>query len=121
MKWNDQLYLAKQIANAIKHLYHNNIMHGNLWYYTFESESPFGYDCLIGIIHGKRETDAIGTPREYSLFMKIVRFMIHDANKCPSIHGIGTDVDYHKAFWIYKLSSEIDIKNIFKNNLDNLS
>ncbi|RIB16493.1 hypothetical protein C2G38_2189823 [Gigaspora rosea] len=23
-------------------------------------------------------------------------------------YGIGTDVDYHKAFWMYKLSSEID-------------
>ncbi|RIB16490.1 hypothetical protein C2G38_2189819 [Gigaspora rosea] len=23
-------------------------------------------------------------------------------------HGIGTDVDYHKAFWMHKLSSEID-------------
>ncbi|CAG8695933.1 20638_t:CDS:2, partial [Gigaspora margarita] len=36
-------------------------------------------------------------------------------------HGIGTDVDYNKAFWMYKLSSEIDIKNILKNNLNNLS
>ncbi|RIB27583.1 hypothetical protein C2G38_2160216 [Gigaspora rosea] len=31
----------------------------------FESESPLGYDCLITIIHGKRESEVIGTPREY--------------------------------------------------------
>ncbi|CAG8799743.1 38597_t:CDS:2 [Gigaspora margarita] len=24
-------------------------------------------------------------------------------------HGIGTDIDYHKAFWMYKLSSESDV------------
>ncbi|RIB27581.1 hypothetical protein C2G38_2012042 [Gigaspora rosea] len=292
MKWNDKLYIAKQIANAIKHLHDNNIIHGNLnsenifihkgsikisslssqsfieqnqyqhllsfvqyfdpqylqnlqtykldqssdiysigvlfWEISsgtipFESESPFGYDCLIAIIHGKRESEVIGTPREYSLIYKDC--WCHDANKRPSIqyvvthlnkiviiedfeeyameedeiqldqvdqrittykiddqhsllqallqlfitlfntttnsiqiinnlfnyfevhqidpslifnqlayqdynfsmigyfheHGIGTDVDYHKAFWMYKLSSEIDVKNIFKNNLDNLS
>ncbi|KAF0511327.1 calmodulin-dependent protein kinase [Gigaspora margarita] len=167
MKWNDKLYLAKQIANAINvGVLLWEISSGTI---PFESESPFDYDCLIAIIHGNRESEVIGTPRKYSLIHKDC--WCHDANKRPSIqyvvahlnkiviveefeeyameedgsnpsfifnqfayqyynfsmigyfheHGIGTDVDYNKAFWMYKLSSEIDIKNILKNNLNNLS
>ncbi|RIB30635.1 hypothetical protein C2G38_2152090 [Gigaspora rosea] len=88
MKWNDKLYLSKQIANAIKHLHDNNIyfdpqylqslqtykldqssdinnVGALLWEISsgtipFESELPFDYDCLIAIIHGKRESDIAG-------------------------------------------------------------
>ncbi|RIB26924.1 kinase-like domain-containing protein [Gigaspora rosea] len=278
MGWRNKLRLAKQIANAIKHLHANNIIHGHLnsenilinkgnvkisgfpskifmnqnqyqnllsfvqyfdpkylqnlksynlnqssdvysvgvllWEISsgtipFESESPFGYNCLLDIIRGKRETEITGTPREYSLIYKDC--WNYDASKRPNIqqvvarlnkinelmieefdlihiqqntdqedqqssnktderhlvigkllqffisqfnstiktsqitknltnyfetnqidpflifnqlayqdynfsmigyfyeHGIGTDVDYHKAFWMYKLSSESDI------------
>ncbi|CAG8805785.1 5597_t:CDS:1, partial [Racocetra fulgida] len=36
-------------------------------------------------------------------------------------YGVGTEIDYQKAFWMYKLSSESEVKNDFENNLDNLS
>ncbi|CAG8646996.1 17863_t:CDS:2, partial [Racocetra persica] len=52
----------------------------------FESDSPFGYNCLHDIINGKRETEIPGTPREYSLIYKDC--WNHHANKRPSIRQV---------------------------------
>ncbi|KAF0425105.1 kinase-like protein [Gigaspora margarita] len=100
MTWNDKLYLAKQISSAIN-------VRVLLWEISngavpFESESPFGYDCLIAIIHGKRETDAIGTPQEYSLIYEDC--WSHDSNKRPSIQSFFNTVFNQLAYQDYNFS-----------------
>ncbi|KAF0525306.1 kinase-like domain-containing protein [Gigaspora margarita] len=154
----------------------------------FESESPFGFDCINAIVCGKRETEVIGTLQEYSMIYRDC--WKHYSNQRPNIqhvvscldkisfqadifqlfidqfnitanssqtvsklnqyfennqinpiiifdqltdqdynssmigyfyeHGIGTEIDYYKAFELYNNSSNNDIKNIVSNPLDDL-
>ncbi|CAG8611867.1 591_t:CDS:2, partial [Cetraspora pellucida] len=170
MRWRDKLLFSKQIANGIKHLHSNNIIHGHLnsenvlvhkgsikicgfssrifmkqnqyqhllsfvqyfdpqylqnpkiyglnqssdiysvgvllWEISsgsipFESESPFGYNCLLDIIHGKRETEITGTPREYSLIYKDC--WNHYANKRPNIQQVITRLNKINEIMIEEL------------------
>ncbi|KAF0442486.1 hypothetical protein F8M41_003658 [Gigaspora margarita] len=73
---------------------------------SFESELPFAYDCLIAIIHGKRESEVLGTPREYSLIFKDNLSLIDDFNinnyiigkfSIGLLYSIGKGVDMDKS------------------------
>ncbi|RIB28809.1 kinase-like domain-containing protein [Gigaspora rosea] len=57
----------------------------------FESESPYGYDLLNAIIHGKRENEIPGTPNEY---VKIYEeCWQHNPDQRPSIQRVFEDLN----------------------------